>query len=237
MENKFRKLFAVEKPIIGMIHLAGNCPKEKLDRAIRELELYQEEGVNGAIVEDYHADGRDLIDALKEISKRKWNIKLGINFLRNPFAVFEMAKDYGTGFIQLDSVQGIRDSYAEQRKRFPNLVVLGGVRFKYQPATGRTLEEDLEEGKPRCDAVVTTGEGTGIETPIEKLKQFRKLLGNYSLIVGAGVNLSNVCEQLRIADGAIIGSYFKPDGDTHLPVDRGKVKSLMYVVRELRSAI
>jgi len=230
MENKFRKLFAVEKPIIGMIHLAGESLEEKTKRALNELEIYQEEGVNGAIIEDYHANGSELIDSLKEISKKEWNIKLGINYLKNPGSVFALAQDYGASFIQLDSVQGLGFRYAEQKARFPNLVVLGGVRFKYQPSTGRTLEEDVEQGRYRCDAIVTTGEGTGIETPFEKLKQFKELLGGFPLIIGAGVNLSNVYEQLKVADGAIVGSYFKPDGDTQLSVDRDRVRDLMGVI-------
>lgn len=233
MGSKFRELFSMEKPIIGMIHLAGNDPFEKVGRALRELEIYQEEGIDGAIIEDYHGLRADLIAALKEISKRRWDLKLGINFLETPFEVFEMANDYGAGFIQLDTVLG-EDKYLEQRTRFSDLVVLGGVRFKYQPLSRRTLEEDLKQGKLRCDAVVTTGEGTGKETPLEKLISFKALLGSYPLIVGAGVNLANVREQLRIADCAIIGSYFKPRGDTFLPVDREKVRDLMSAVRELR---
>jgi len=198
MNNRFRKLFAVEKPIIGMIHLAGNSLEEKINRALSELKIYQEEGVNGAIIEDYHANGQELIDSLKEISKRQWDIKLGINYLRNPDSVFALAQDYGASFIQLDSVQGLGFRYAEQKSRFPNLIVLGGVRFKYQPLTGRTLEEDVEQGRYRCDAIVTTGEGTGIETPIKKLRQFKEVLKDFPLIIGAGVNLSNVYDQLQM---------------------------------------
>lgn len=234
MNYKFKKLFLVNKPIIGMIHLAGNGLNEKINRALMELEIFQEEGIDGAIVEDYHANSLDLIESLGEISKRKWNIRLGINWLTNPRAVFSTANDYGASFVQLDSVQGSLDKYAGQRKEFPGLVVLGGIRFKYQPISGKSLIEDIEEGKPRCDAVVTTGEGTGIETPIRKLKQFRELLGDFPLISGAGVDLSNIHEQLQAADSVIIGSYFKPHKDTYLPVDRIKVRDIMSEVREFR---
>lgn len=88
--------------------------------------------------------------------------------------------------------------------------VLGGLRFKYQPIrSGRTLEEDAELAKMRCDAVVTTGEWTGIDCPTEKLSEFRKVLGDYPLIVGAGVTADNVCEKLQFANGVIIGSWLK----------------------------
>ena len=89
------------------------------------------------------------------------------------------------------------------------------------------------EGISRCEAIVTTGSGTGIETPRDKLERFRSHLGYFPLIVGAGVNAENVKEQLAIADGAIVGSYFKPQGDTGQPVDRERVRELMTIVREL----
>jgi len=234
MDTRFRTLFGVKKPVIGMIHLAGEGLEEKISRALNELQIYQEEEVNGAIIEDYHATGPELIAALEKISQKKWDIKIGINYLKVSDLVFDLANDYNASFVQLDSVQGVCNRYVGQKKRFPNLVVLGGVRFKYQPQTGRTLEEDIEEGKPRCDAIVTTGEGTGIETPLEKLKQFKGLLKDFPLIVGAGVQWFNVHEQLQIVDGAIIGSYFKSHGHTQLPVDRLRVKKLMNIVKQVR---
>ena len=39
--------------------------------------------------------------------------------------------------------------------------------------SGRTLIEDAELAKLRCDAVVTTGEGTGKDCPTEKLVEFK----------------------------------------------------------------
>ena len=84
-----------------------------------------------------------------------------------------------------------------------------------------------------CEAIVTTGDGTGIKTPIEKLRDFRRLIGSYPLVVGAGVDSKNAYEQLSVADGAIVGSFLK-NGDTQKPVDRGRVNELMSEVRRLR---
>ena len=35
--------------------------------------------------------------------------------------------------------------------------------------------------------LVCTGSGTGKETPVEKVKQFKSALGDFPVIVGAGV--------------------------------------------------
>ena len=44
---------------------------------------------------------------------------------------------------------------------------------------------------------------------------------------------SNVYEQLSVADGAIVGSYFK-NGNTENPVDAKRVRELMSEVVKLR---
>ena len=109
-----------------------------------------------------------------------------------------------------------------------DIFLLGGVRFKYQPvASGRTLEEDLKIGMERCDAVVVTGAGTGISTELDKIKAFRAILGDFPLIVGAGMTAETAAEQLFYSDGAIVGSYFKEGGYTEYPVDEMRVKTFM----------
>ena len=197
-EEKFNELFS-EKPIIGMIHLAGRDTTEKASRALKEIEIYQDEGVNGVIIEDYHGTPSEVYEVLRQSSTRGFNIIRGLNVLRNPYSSFKLASKFGAKFIQFDSVQ-TKDLdlglYDQMRTEFPDIVVLGGVGFKYVPKTGNPLEIDLMEGASRCEAIVTTGDGTGIETPIDKLKQYKKILRDFPLIVGAGVNLQNVYEQL-----------------------------------------
>ena len=235
--GRFNNLFPVKKPVIGMIHLAGNSPSEKVERALEELSMYQEEDIDGAIIEDYHGKFEDIEKTLRETAKLNLKILLGINVLINPYSAFKLAQDFGARFIQFDSVQTndlILNKYSHLRNEYSEITVLGGVGFKYTMPTGNPLYLDLEEGKSRCDAIVTTGVGTGVETPIEKLREFKRLLEDFPLIVGAGVNLNNVYEQLTISDGAIVGSYFKPNGNTYLPVDKNKVKYLMDIVKKIR---
>ena len=54
------------------------------------------------------------------------------------------------------------------------------------------------------------------------------------MIIGAGLTPDNAYEQLRIADGAIVGSYLKKDGIAKNKVDRIRVKRLMDVVKDVR---
>lgn len=235
--NSLSAIFQTNKPIIGMIHLAGKNTKDKITRALEELTIYQEEGINGAIIEDYHGTPKDVYETLRESLRKGLKIVKGINILRDSYSAFNLASEFGARFIQFDSVQTPDlnlELYNKLRKKYPNIAVLGGIGFKYISPTGNPLEVDLREGKSRCEAIVTTGDGTGIETPTKKLREYKKLLGEFPLIVGAGINLDNVSEKLKICDGAIIGSYFKLGKDTHLPVDKKRVNDLMKIVKQLR---
>jgi uncharacterized protein len=233
--NRFRELFP-EKSIIGMIHLAGRDKAERVSRAIKEMIIYQEEGVRGAIIEDYHGSLNDMFETLKQSSTLGFTLVRGVNVLRDPYSSFKLASQFGARFVQFDSVQNKDldlEQYNRLRTEFPNISVLGGVGFKYISPTGNPLEVDLREGISKCEAIVTTGSGTGIETPTEKLREYKRLLGDFPLVVGAGVDLQNAYEQMQVCDGAIIGSYFKPNGNTHLPIDRAKIRSLVDAVRKI----
>ena len=234
---KFEEVFTIKKPIIGMIHLAGKDKADRMRRALYELDLYEKEGVDGAIIEDYHGSVEDVYDVLKESNTKGFKIIRGVNVLSDPYSSFSLAQEFGARFVQFDSVQsGHIDSrkYDRLRNQYKDIVVLGGVRFKYTSSTGDSLEEEIKDGRNRWDAVVTTGDGTGIETPLQKLKDFKSILEKFPFIVGAGVTKENVYQQLMIADGAIIGSYFK-NSYTMNKIDRERVRSLMDVVNEVRN--
>lgn len=112
-----------------------------------------------------------------------------------------------------------------------NALVLGGVRFKYQPyCSGRSLEEDLNIGMTRCDAIVVTGAGTGMETSMDKIIQFRQIIGDFPLVIGAGMTPENCAERMRVADGAIVGSYFKDTYTDIGEVDASHVRTFMEAI-------
>ena len=244
MESNFYDVSPRKKLLIGMLHLAGKDHLERVDRAIEEMTIYREEGFDGAIVEDFHGELQDVISVLSKANDFELNkgpFAVGVNVLNDPFIAFELADKYGATFIQFDTIQASpRDEnnpkrfneklYMSLRKKFPEICILGGVRFKYIPKTGRSLEDDIADGMYKADAIVTTGEGTGIETPTQKLRDFRKIMGTFPLIDGAGVNDRNIREQMSIVNGTIVGSYLK-DGDTQAKVKRERVKKLADLAR------
>ena len=227
VEGKFLDLFKHNKPILGMLHLMGNTNEEVLQTAIHEMELLLQNGVDAVVVENYFGQPSHVEIVLDYLMKNKPEIIYGVNVLDNDELGFEMADKYKAKFIQLDSVAGHLEINEDQKfhefitkkRKGSKAFVLGGVRFKYQPyKSGRTLQEDLEIALTRCDGIVVTGDATGMETSLEKISEFRKIIGTFPLVIGAGMTPMNCCKQLEKADAAIVGSYFK---DTK--VDEGRV--------------
>lgn len=222
------------KPIFGMVHMAPG-PMGTPARAMREMRIMQSNGVDGVILENYHGSTTDILETLMDMSGFK--IKIGVNVLPNDFErAFKLAGNFYCDFIQMDYISGKYNrctkldvsKYKSLRKQYPRIKVLGGVWPKYYyPVNGSVLEDDIKEAMDLCDAIVVTGSGTGKETPLEKIKKFREICGDFPLIVGAGLNPKNVKEQLSIADGGIVGSTFKPLGDTTAFVDHGLVEDFM----------
>jgi len=239
-ENKFGKMFG-PIPILGMIHLTGRDP---VKRAIEEIAIFEECGVDGAIVENYCNNAGYVKETLETIAPVSTRVIIGVNILSNlPEDVFPLADKNNASFIQLDQVAGAYTghypldvpAYQRFREQFPNICVLGGVWPKYHtPIKGSNLEVDLAEGVERADAIVVTGRGTGQATPLDRIERFRGIIGDFPLVVGAGLTPENAYNQLMIADGAIVGTCLKVDGVTEKKVDPSRVRKLMDVVRKVR---
>jgi len=239
-KTRYEKAFGV-LPIFGMIHLAGDDP---VRRALSEITLFEEEGISGGIIENYHGSVEDVIRTLEETAKLDLKISIGVNILPNEFErAFSLAEKYGADFIQLDHVAGTYSngrrfdsvSYTSLRKEYHDVLVFGGVWPKYYtPVASSNLETDLQMGMQRADAIVVTGAGTGKETPLEKIRKFREVLGDHPLIIGAGLTVANAYQQLSLADGVIVGTALKEGNETDNPIDRAKVRDLMDVVKEAR---
>lgn len=238
LNNNYQELGNI--PIFGMIHLTGNNP---VPNALRELETYEEFGVDGAIIENYFGSVEDVIKTLEEKDKSVFDLSIGVNILPNEFKKsFQLADRYGADFIQIDHISGMYYEgkinpglYKSVKNQYPEIVVLGGVWPKYyHPVKSSNLEKDLMTAVKRAEAIVVTGEGTGKETPLDKIKKFRKTIGEHPLVIGAGLNLENAYGQLQYADGAIVGSYFKEKERAENKLDRYKIKNFMSLVQECR---
>lgn len=237
MKKKFLDIFKTKKPILAMIHLKGDTDEEVFERAKKEIDIYYENGADAVIVENYFGSYPHMVKVLEYLQNNMPERIYGVNCLDNDTMNFELAMKYDADFIQLDSVAGhlnlqndiTFDSFMKlYRERYKGYV-LGGVRFKYQPyKSNRSLEEDLHIGMTRCDAIVVTQDATGQETSMDKINEFRHIIGDdFPLIIGAGVTPDNCQKQFKVGDAAIVGSYFKDTYKDTGDVDASHVKKMI----------
>lgn len=196
------KLFTKGKPVIGMIHTNHTDEESSLQLAQREIEIYLKYGVY-PLIENYFGDDDDCENILRWMQQKHKDKIYGLNILGDIYRSFELAEKYGVSFIQIDSVCG----------HFVN--------------SGRTLTEDLKIGMGRCDAVVCTGKGTGLATPMDKVENFKQILGDFPVIIGAGVTIDMVEACRRNSDGVIVGSWFKDNHRAEYSVNEDNVKDFM----------
>lgn len=84
------------------------------------------------------------------------------------------------------------------------------------------------------DAVLVSGAITGEAARMVDLEAVKRALPNTPVLANTGVKHATVAEVLRIADGCIVGSSLKVDGDTWKAVEADRAAEFMRIVREAR---
>jgi len=86
------------------------------------------------------------------------------------------------------------------------------------------------------DAVLVSGQITGEAAKMEELESVKKALPDVPVLANTGVKHATVADTFAIADGCIVGSCLKVDGDTWNPVDPQRASEFMVQVRTARGA-
>jgi predicted TIM-barrel enzyme len=78
-----------------------------------------------------------------------------------------------------------------------------------------------------ADALIVTGSATGSEVNIDDVRKVKTAVPEGAIFVGSGVTEENLETALRSADGAIIGTALKKNGETSNEVDAVRVKKIV----------
>ena len=84
------------------------------------------------------------------------------------------------------------------------------------------------------DAILVSGAITGEAAKMADLEAVKAVLPQTPVLANTGVKHATVKEVLRIADGCIVGSSLKVDGQTWNAVDADRAAEFMRLVRETR---
>ena len=84
------------------------------------------------------------------------------------------------------------------------------------------------------DGLIVTGKSTGEKADPDEVKAVKKV-SKLPVIIGSGIDKSNIHEYWNLADAFIVGSSFKKEGRWENAVDRERVKQFMHKIDQLRN--
>jgi len=176
-------------------------------------------------------------------------IPFGVNVLWDPTATLDLAAATGAKFVReiftgvYASDFGLWDTNCGATVRHQHAIGAEKVRllFNIVPEAAKYLADrdivDIAKStvfNARPDALCVSGLTAGIETDVQILKRVKEAVPDTVVFANTGVKLENVEEQLKFADGAIVGTTFKRDGRFENHVDEGRVKAFMDKVKAIR---
>jgi hypothetical protein len=86
------------------------------------------------------------------------------------------------------------------------------------------------------DVLLIAGPMAGAEPDLSALEGAKKAVGDdVPVLMNTGAKVENIGRFLHVADGVIVGSGLKVDGQTWNPVDPARVTAFMEAVREARA--
>ena len=182
-----------------------------------------------------------------EIRREFPRTRLGLNVLKNDArAALGVAAAVGAEFIRVNvhagavlADQGVvqSDAYGTLRDRRllgVDVAILADVGGKHAvplaPVETEQVARDLVH-RGLADALVVSGAATGQATPLGEVKRVRSAVPDVPLLIGSGVTTETAAELLSVADGLIVGTSVKRDGDVRQPVDRARVEKLVAAAR------
>jgi membrane complex biogenesis BtpA family protein len=176
-------------------------------------------------------------------------VPFGVNVLWDPMATMALAAATGAAFVReiftgtYASDMGLWSPDAGAARRYAARLGLGEVVTLYNVSAEFAGSLDPRPLADRArsavfssvpDAVLVSGAITGEAARMEDLEAVKRVLPSVPVLANTGVKHATVADVLRIADGCIVGSALKRDGDTWAAVDPDRAKDFMDRARAAR---
>jgi len=176
-------------------------------------------------------------------------VPFGVNYLWDPVASVALAAATGADFVReiftgvYASDMGVWAPDAagalEERARLGrrDLTLMFNINAEFSDAVDRrpiALRARSAVFSSLADVICVSGAMTGEGAAQSDLRSVKEAVGEVPVFANTGVRIDTVADILKIADGCVIGTHFKVDGNTWNAVDPDRVKRFMDKVRGLR---
>ena len=232
---------------------------ELTESALREAKVYRAGGVDGIMIENMHDApyqrahvGPEIVAAMAVIGravKTESKLPTGVQVLaaanKEALAVAHAAElDFiraeGYAFAHVAD-EGLIEASAAELLRYRKMInaervqVWADIKKKH---SSHAITADISLGEMaaavefmRGDAVIVTGSVTGEPPRAEDVREAKARSG-LPVLLGSGISADNVADYYSIADGFIVGSFCKADGQWANCVDLARVERLMAEMRK-----
>ena len=244
------------KSLPGSPRWAGDL-EAVLIAAVKDARAYESGGATAVFIENFGDIpftrgnvGPETVAAMTAAGRavrEAIDIPIGFNVLRNDAcAALALCAACGGAFIRVNvhtgamiTDQGLIEGDAYRTLRFrerisPSALILADVHVKHAiPLGPANLEVSARDTITRglADALIVSGTGTGAAAEFDDVRRVRVACPDSRILLGSGVTAHNAGEYREFADGFIVGTSLKRNGDVAQPVDVRRVEAL---ARKLR---
>ena len=194
-------------------------------------------------------EGITAMTAAVTALKSQIKVPFGVNYLWDPIATVSVAAATGahfareimTGVYASDMGLWEPDCAGAMRLRSQvgreDLTMMFNINAEFASSLDtRPIELRARSAvfSSLADVICVSGPMTGQGVDQSDLRRVKETIPDTPVFANTGVNLDTVADILSIADGAVVGTHFKRDGDTWNPVDGDRVARFMERVGKLR---
>ena len=232
-----------------------------IDLAVKEAKQYNELELDAIILENMHDVpylnrnvGPEITAAMTRLAievRKVTSLPLGLQILaganREALAVakaadFQFVRVEGFIFGHLAD-EGYMDGCSGELLRYRKTIeaehisIFSDIKKKH---SSHAITSDVSIAETAhaaefflSDGVIISGNATGQEADLEEIKAV-KAGCSLPVLIGSGVNNDNIARYFDFADGFIVGSYFKSDGNWTKSLDEKRISDFMEIVNNLQ---
>jgi membrane complex biogenesis BtpA family protein len=229
-----------------------------IEGVLKDIENLQEGGVDAVMFGNENdrpyafkapPEGVATMTAVVQAVKPRLKIPFGVDYLWDPVASVAIGAATGATFVReiftglFASDMGLWQPDCAGAARLRRHLGRDDMKllFNINAEFAHSLDQRPIELRARsavfsslADAILVSGPITGEPVDRSDLRDVREAVQTVPVFANTGVNIDNVREIMGLADGVVIGTHFKVDGQTWNPVDGARVKRFMDVVAKLR---
>ena len=235
---KFLSAMVAVLPLPGSPLYDGD-DQRVIDQALADVDVYRNAGVDSILFENDHdlpyiqppldENGVALMTRIVRAARSRFDGPIGIQMLEAAnITSLEIAAEAGLDYIRVEAfifahvggsgvINGSAGKILRRRKELKaeHIKVFADVKKKHG-SHSLTIDLDIQDEIRQAefflaDGVIVTSQFTGINPDKNDLMKAKSATA-LPVLIGSGMTADNIAEYLPLADGFIVGSYFRRDG-------------------------